>query len=459
MADPKREASLLRVPYPLPLLSLISLMWGGNTEFRASGRIEAPQFSASGEEVEDAGASALAHTEIRAVITHADVPLLTEFRASGDGGQLFRASPDVQEPAPRIWRKSALVIFGALCGAVMATCLLAFVVARTWRSSSSPPPPPPPPPHPTPPPPPLMNRTWTDVAMSKDGSKVFATEYGGMIYSSLDFGSSWTGNAATCCLNWMSIAASADGRVLIANADNIHQSLFVSGDAGLTWAATNTSSGRKHVAASGDGYTLAAADEDGVISISLDSGGSWQAAQPPGVQVDWRALAVSHGGELIIVGGQGPTYTSSSRGATWLLTTGISQCWGFASSDDGRELFASCAPPDETWVLLTSVDAGLSWQSRQSLSGMAYGAAIASSASGSSLVASWSGQFEVSGAGAVNVSTNGGLSWATRFLWPYTGRGGSSVAMSSDGCTIALACFSGLLYVTADCGLTWRAVL
>ena len=417
------------------------------TEFRASGHPDDPQFSASGDDVDDAGALPLAS------------PLLTEFRASGGDAPFFRASPGVQEPAPWIQRKITRVLFAALFGAVTVTCLLGIVLARTWRSSPSPhSSPPPPPPHPNPPPAPLMNRTWVGVTMSKDGSRVFAAVYNGMIYSSLDSGSSWTGSAATCCLNWMSLASSADGSVLLANADNLPQSLFISTDAGLSWwGAANSTSGRKHVAVSGDGHTLAAADEYGFISISLDGGSSWQTTRAPGMPVDWRAIAASHGGELLIVGGQGPTYTSSNLGVDWALT-GVSQCWDFASSDDGRGLFASCAP-GEAWVLYTSVDSGLSWQPRQSLPGMAYGAAIASSASGSTLVASWSGPFEVSGAGALNVSTNGGATWATRFTWPYTGRGGSFVAMSSDGCTIALACYSGFLYVTANCGLTWRAAL
>jgi hypothetical protein len=58
------------------------------------------------------------------------------------------------------------------------------------------------------------DRAWNSIASSADGSRLVAVAAGGQIYTSADFGASWT--ARDSVRNWHAVASSSDGRRLVA---------------------------------------------------------------------------------------------------------------------------------------------------------------------------------------------------------------------------------------------------
>jgi len=119
--------------------------------------------------------------------------------------------------------------------------------------------------------------TWTSVAMSGDGSKMVAAEIGGtlpgeatggFIYTSTDFGVTWTKNTSAGSRMWSSVTSSTDGSNLAAAVDG--GKIYQSSDSGLTWAATGSiSAAWNAMASNGDGRSIAAAIRDGSIYVSV----------------------------------------------------------------------------------------------------------------------------------------------------------------------------------------------
>ncbi|HUZ05959.1 MAG TPA: hypothetical protein VMV89_00570, partial [Candidatus Paceibacterota bacterium] len=107
-------------------------------------------------------------------------------------------------------------------------------------------------------------------ASSADGSRLAATAYGGLIYTSADSGSTWTA-ANVPAANWTSIASSADGSKLaaVANAGGI----YLSSNGGATWTQSNPANGAvwSCIASSADGSKLAATILGGGIYYSQAS--------------------------------------------------------------------------------------------------------------------------------------------------------------------------------------------
>jgi len=57
-------------------------------------------------------------------------------------------------------------------------------------------------------------RLWSSVASSADGKRLIAADLDGFIYTSTDSGASWTPRFTN--LNWRAVASSADGTKLVA---------------------------------------------------------------------------------------------------------------------------------------------------------------------------------------------------------------------------------------------------
>lgn len=119
--------------------------------------------------------------------------------------------------------------------------------------------------------------TWTSVAMSGDGSKMVAAEIGGtlpgeatggFIYTSTDFGVTWTKNTSAGNRLWSSVTSSTDGNNLAAAVDG--GKIYQSSDSGITWTATGSiSAAWNAMASNGDGRSIAAAIRDGSIYVSI----------------------------------------------------------------------------------------------------------------------------------------------------------------------------------------------
>jgi len=197
----------------------------------------------------------------------------------------------------------------------------------------------------------LGNRNWVSVDIS-DGQAVTAAEYNGAIYSgsgltpataiggatlvrawrglsrgagtlaavneegevhvSLDGGRTFelrnvnVGGVAVTA-PWHKVAVSNDGRS-IAVAGRTGTALYLSGDAGLTWTRTAAPVGDyASIALSGDGQSIgiALSGSAGGVQMSTNRGASFAALPMPGIDVDWRAFAMSEDGKQLVAAGRG----------------------------------------------------------------------------------------------------------------------------------------------------------
>ena len=254
---------------------------------------------------------------------------------------------------------------------------------------------------------------WGSLACSADATRLAAVG-SERIYGSADSGTTWVTNAAPA-LAWQSLTMSADGSRLFAGSGvTVPSPAYLSTNSGKSWIKANGPNRNWHaVSSSGDGLLLVAVDPSAqLVLTSTDGGLNWHTNSPQ-VLATWSTVASSADGRRLIVGAggvdrttNGPVYTSSDSGASWV----------------SNNLPVS------------------SWRS------------VASSASGEILLAAAGGL----SAGPVYVSTNAGASWAITSA-PVTNW--QSVAVSADGSVIAaLARFDATpLFISTDLGATWQS--
>jgi hypothetical protein len=211
-------------------------------------------------------------------------------------------------------------------------------------------------------------RVWDSVTMSADGSRMAAATLetvsgsgDGKIYTlqqapGAAFGTgTWIERGETKM--WRSIASSADGSKLVAGAyrddQSVQQGVYTSIDFGVTWTSRlATVSTAYRVASSSDGTKLALAERFGKIYTSADSGLTWSAGVFEG---GFNSVASSADGSVLVAvqatgtnpaaepaaptGRTGKLLVSSNSGATWTERATPNKWWrGAAVSADGNRL-------------------------------------------------------------------------------------------------------------------------
>ncbi|MCX7048132.1 MAG: sialidase family protein [Candidatus Sumerlaeota bacterium] len=122
----------------------------------------------------------------------------------------------------------------------------------------------------------IGSERWSGLAVSADGAQWVVCQDGGVMQKSSNYGANWTYIASF--KKWKSVASSADGRVLAGAADNDH--IYVSYDYGATWEAKESVRAWTCIAMTPDGAKIAAANSAGApfICFSTDGGAHWQQA-------------------------------------------------------------------------------------------------------------------------------------------------------------------------------------
>jgi hypothetical protein len=150
-------------------------------------------------------------------------------------------------------------------------------------------------------------------------------------------------------------------------------------------------------------------------------------------------------------------YASSDSGENWSQLTGINPSgyyYSIACSANGRTVYA--APT--SGKIMVSTDGGATWSATAAAEA---GSAISCSANGSQL---FTNNYACSGngtylakvaAGSLSFSTNSGTSWIPINNAPASA---SCVAASSDCTRLVMGASDGLLYASANQGLTWTAL-
>ena len=301
--------------------------------------------------------------------------------------------------------------------------LINYTIAQNWQLASAP-----------------IATNWSAIAASADGSKIVALANGSVrnaavaagIYTSTDFGVTWTAQTNGPIAKWSSVAASADGTTLVAVADgpaaySRSATIYTSTNSGATWievtnAPTGCAWGR--VATSADGTKLVAAAYTvdygfhhyvgGPIVFSTNSGGTWQYSVPSSLSFyGWESVACSADGTkvaaaaLVDINSYGvPIHVSTNSGATWLPTSSPPHLW----------------------------------------------ACIACSVDGTILVAGVAYDYRTGQGSALYMSTNSGGTWA---ITGSPSRQWNSVLSSTDGNRFVALDIDGVMYVSTDSGETW----
>ncbi len=302
------------------------------------------------------------------------------------------------------------------------------------------------------------SRSLTGVASSSDGKKLVAVDGGtgpGRIYTSTDFGETWTHRwSEETYIGFGFVASSSDGTKLVAASTGAsllggnEGLMYTSTDSGITWTE-QTEIGKKNwqgVASSSDGTKLVAVDagvKHGYIYISWDSGVDWPETGP---LKNWNGVASSSDGTKLVAVDAGVShgyiYTSTDSGHNWTeIDKGPLKNWkGVASSADGTKLVAVDAGQMHGYIY-TSTDSGATWTETGPLKNWK---AVASSADGTKLVAVEPGAPNIfSGSGYIHTSTDSGVTW-TEDTEPK--ENWIAVASSSDGTKLVAVSRDGLIY-------------
>ena len=282
--------------------------------------------------------------------------------------------------------------------------------------------------------------------------KLAAVIYGGGIYTSSNFGGTWTPSTSGLPASglWYSITSSSDGTKLAAVIYG--GGIYTSSNSGGTWTPATSglpASGLWYsITSSSDGTKLAAVVYGGGIYTSSNSGGTW--TQSTAGNALWRSITSSPDGtKLAAVVIRGGIYTSSNSGGTWTpATSGLpaSGLWySITSSSDGTKLAAvviyggiyTSSNSGGTWTRSTSgLPASASWES------------ITSSADGTKLAAVVAG-------GGIYTSSNSGGTWTPATSGLPASAYWVSITSSSDGTKLAAVVLGGGIYTSSNSGGTW----
>ncbi len=256
----------------------------------------------------------------------------------------------------------------------------------------------------------------------------------------------WTERTSAGTRNWWAVASSSNGTKLAAADQNGY--IYTSTDSGVTWTE-QTGSGTRFwfsMASSADGSVLVAVVYNAYIHTSTDSGVTWTEHTSGLFTLPWYSVACSADGTFIIAaaaGGSEYLYYSTNTGANWTAATdaGTHNWVGVASSSDGVKLAAVA----NGGYIYTSTNSGVNWTQRTG-SGSRSWRAIASSSDGTKLAAVVEG-------GYIYTSTDSGVTWTQQ---SSAGSGSwVSITSSADGVKLAAVVYVGAISISTDSGATW----
>ena len=213
---------------------------------------------------------------------------------------------------------------------------------------------------------------WWAITSSSSGQYLAACQSNGYIYTSHDYGVTWT-NIGSISLLWHGITSSSSGQYLAVcgitdtvSGTPYNGCIFISNDYGVSWnwrQSTSPNNSWYCVTSSASGQYLVAGAYDvtlGGLWTSSDYGATF--AQTSFTNAQWSGITCSSSGQYFAgcVNG-GLIYFSSDYGETWgrdnSSSLGSKQWYSITSSSSGQYL-AACAYGD---YIYTSSDYGASW--------------------------------------------------------------------------------------------------
>jgi hypothetical protein len=214
--------------------------------------------------------------------------------------------------------------------------------------------------------------TWTGVAMSSDGTIQTAVVIGGGIYQSSDSGQTWTQNTfggLPAFAGWYGIAMSSNGTIqtaCIALGSGSASGIYQSSTSGTTWTQSAPSAYWISVAMSSDGTIQTAVVNGGGI-YQLTTYGTWgQNMSAP--SADWLSVAMSSDGTIqtAVVNGGG-IYQLTTSGTWTPYTSAPSADWqSVAMSSDGTIQTAITYTGPNLGSIYILTNSGTTWSQNMS---------------------------------------------------------------------------------------------
>lgn len=184
------------------------------------------------------------------------------------------------------------------------------------------------------------HKKWRGISMDNSGQYLTAiaytdtnknTEDTGGVYTTQDYGFTWTQTKLPLDLSWFSVDMSGNGSVIIAVAYG--NGIYLSSDYGTNWNIVES----EHVLCTAvtiddSGKHIAAVEYLGTIHTSDDSGTTWKTVDTLPRQKEWITIDSDSTGQYLVAG-----ITASSRGGIFL------------SNDFGSSWQQSSAPDDIFW--------------------------------------------------------------------------------------------------------------
>lgn len=193
-------------------------------------------------------------------------------------------------------------------------------------------------------------RSWSGVAINKNGTKIAACVGTGYIYTSEDKGKTWTQVASS--LAWSGIASDATGQKLAAcvNSGNI----YVSTNGGTSWTSAASSLAWSSIASNEDGTILLATVSSGSLWVSINSGTAWTEIATTAA---WTGSAVSYSGLYQYACNDTAIYRSINTGTSFADAGAASLSYtDIKCSSDGKHVVAG-----HTTGVIYSNDYGATW--------------------------------------------------------------------------------------------------
>jgi photosystem II stability/assembly factor-like uncharacterized protein len=230
------------------------------------------------------------------------------------------------------------------------------------------------------------SHSWYRLAGSSSGQYLLASVIGGDIYTSNDYGQTWTDTASVSTVSdILNISVSGNGQYMLAASEGDQGDVYVSDDYGQTW----TSSGLESitglttwstVASSNDGQYMYAGNYNHDIYKSSDYGLTWTDVSSSIGGQGWLKMSSSTSGQYItaLVEG-GDIYTSNDYGTTWVdATNGLQTNWSYLDISSTGQYQVASAYGEGVYF---SGDYGATW-SMNSGTGIGSWSSVAISANG-----------------------------------------------------------------------------
>ena len=336
--------------------------------------------------------------------TGGDKAQLTNYKVNGtDLNEYFNPQPQqtwIQQGPPRFWSNITSSSDGSFLAATadVNSIYISTDSGINWNQTSS------------------GTNDWTGIACSSTGQYIVATTLDEKLYVSANNGSSWS-NAADERF-WSGCTVDSTGKYMAAISNsrpytttaNLGDYVYTSDNFGVTWTAqlnsglrnwtsiTSDSSGQYLAATSQDDYSNPSAIFD-YIYTSDDYGYTWTQRTASGSRI-WSCIASSSDGSKLVASAMfDGVYISTDYGATWSKTnTNDNQSddeWSYVtSSSDGTIFLASTGNSVEKGFIYYSTDSGNTWI-KQTNAGFRFWGGLASSSDGLKLAATDYGTFRL----------------------------------------------------------------